>query len=341
MKRFAFALPAAALLAFVAGSNVMVGQVGGDPFFAQSDRGETVHVLPPPAHIRSPQDSQPLVAPVTSGFSVYKASYGAGNLKNHGGHEIPNAGFFAVYWNSTVANAGGSGVTSQSYTTIQSQIAGFVSTFADGLNYSESDPNADYTVIQQYGKTDSIASSLNALGYYVDSRATVSTISDTQIQSYLAGLFAAGTVSPSSSMIYGVYFPAGTTVTLGSSSSCSNFCGYHSHFSYSGQDIKYAAFPYPNCTGCKLSTMTVADMLTIVSSHEIREAVTDADGSAWYDNAGYEADDKCAWHNLYQTANGGFWVQPEFSNGGTVTASGFTATYPQLSSRSGGCVVAK
>ena len=54
---------------------------------------------------------------------------------------------------------------------------------------------------------------------------------------------------------------------------------------------------------------------TIVTSHEIREAVTDPDLNAWYDSAGYEADDKCAWHNLYQTTRGGYWVQPEYSNG--------------------------
>lgn len=345
MKRFAFAVPAAALLAFVAGSNVMLGQAGGDPFFARSDRGETVHVLPPAARIASPRDSQSLIAPTKSGFSIYKASYGAGNLKNHGGQEIPNAGFFAVYWNNSVAGAGGSGVSSLGYASIQAQISAFTSSFADRLNYSESDPNADYTIIQQYGKTNPIANTLTttlgALGYYVDAQATKSTISDTQIQQYLAGLFNAGTIPANTSVIYGVYFPAGMTVTLGSSASCTNFCGYHSHFTYGTQDIKYAAFPYTNCSGCQLSGFAVADMLTIVTSHEIREAVTDSNGNAWYDNAGYEADDKCAWHNLYQTNNGGFWVQPEFSNGGTVTASGFTATYPNLSSKTGGCVVAK
>jgi hypothetical protein len=74
-------------------------------------------------------------------------------------------------------------------------------------------------------------------------------------------------------------------------------------------------------------------MLTIVSSHEIREAVSDPGDNgvnAWYDAAGYEADDKCAWHNLYQMTNGGFWVQPEYSNGGTVGST----TYPGP-----GCVV--
>jgi len=65
----------------------------------------------------------------------------------------------------------------------------------------------------------------------------------------------------------------------------------------------------------------VIDILTIVTSHEIREAATDPDLNAWYDAAGYENDDKCAWHNLYQTTGTGYWVQPEYSNGGTKNVS--------------------
>ena len=63
----------------------------------------------------------------------------------------------------------------------------------------------------------------------------------------------------------------------------------------------------------QLSSLTVGDMLSIVTSHEIREAVTDQQLNAWYDQVGYEADDKCAWHNLYKMG-GTFWVQPEYSN---------------------------
>ncbi len=79
------------------------------------------------------------------------------------------------------------------------------------------------------------------------------------------------------------------------------------------------------------------------SPAQIWEAITDPGDNAtnaWYDRRGYEADDKCAWHNLYQlirpaaTPSNAFWVQPEYSNGGTVTASGFTYTYPGP-----GCVV--
>ena len=97
--------------------------------------------------------------------------------------------------------------------------------------------------------------------------------------------------------------------------------------------IKYAVFPYLNCAACSLSGLTVADMMTIVMSHEIREAVTDPDLNAWYDASGYEADDKCAWHNLYRTTNGSFWVQPEYSNGGG-TMPGASGSYPGP-----GCVV--
>ena len=150
------------------------------------------------------------------------------------------------------------------------------------------------------------------------SRSTARRITDSSIQNYLAGLFNAGTETPNTSVLYGVYFPSGMRISLSGGSSCTSFCGYHSNFTYNGMDIKYAVFPYPNCSGCSLSGKTVADMLTIVTSHEIREAVTDSDGTAWWDASGYEADDKCAWHNLYQTTNGGYWVQPEYSNGGTI-----------------------
>jgi hypothetical protein len=61
-----------------------------------------------------------------------------------------------------------------------------------------------------------------------------------------------------------------------------------------------------------------------VGSHEIRDAATDPvefNTYAWYDKVGYEADDKCAWHNLYQlnrSSGLNFWVQPEYSNGGGI-----------------------
>ena len=92
----------------------------------------------------------------------------------------------------------------------------------------------------------------------------------------------------------------------------------YSVYTYGSYQIKYAVYPYLDCTACKVaSNSTVADMETVVTSHEIREAVTDPGDNGvdgWWENAsGYEGDDKCAWHNLYRTA-AGYLIQPEFSN---------------------------
>ncbi|HET9833485.1 MAG TPA: hypothetical protein VFP91_17315 [Vicinamibacterales bacterium] len=324
----------------------LAGQGGGNAFVDHSDNGETLHVLPPAASVRSPRDTQPTIAPSVPGLSVYAPSYGSGNLTWHGGPQMNGAGFFAVYWNSSVANASGKGVTSLGYTTLQAELSDFVKLFADNADYSPSDASADFTVVQQYGVSNNISSVplspvLTSLGYFVDNQPAQASISDAKLRSYLASVLDRGAVPVSTQVIYGIYLPPGMKVTLQGGASCRSFCGYHGNFAYNGKDIKYAAFPYLNCSACMLSGLSVADMMTIVTSHEIREAVTDPDLNAWYDGAGYEADDKCAWHNLYQTATGSFWVQPEFSNGGTVTASGFTATYPQLSPTAGACVVAR
>jgi len=328
-KRVCASLGVAVLVACVAVARTSA-QHPQNPFIDHSDNGETIHVLPTPASVHSPRDTQPTDAPVQKGTAVFPASNGSGSLTDHGGPEMSNAQFRAVYWNASVAN---STATSLGYATIKDQINGFINVFADNANYSGS-ATSDYTIVQQYGSGNPISALLPNAGFRVDTQATKSKISDTGIQSYLAGLFNSGAETPSASTLYGVYFPAGMRVQLQGGISCSSFCGYHSHFTYNGQLIKYAVFPYTNCSACSIAGKSVADILTIVTSHEIREAVTDSLGTAWFDSQGYEADDKCAWHNLYQTTNGGFWVQPEYSNGGTVTRSGFTATYPGP-----GCVV--
>ncbi len=323
MKRFAIGLTIAVLLA---GSRAAIGQVPHDPFIDHADNGETIHVLPTPAAVHSPRDTAPTFAPPVNETSVYPASYGSGNLIDHGGLEIGGqngATFQAIYWNSSVATSNqtpGSVALSQ-------YITDFIAAFPDGANWDNSTSD-DYEVIQQYGSHAAISPALGNASPLTDNQPSQRSIGDSKIQSYLAGLFNSGKLSPDANTIYGVYFPSGMKITLSGGSSCSSFCGYHSHFTYSGTgaQIKYAVFPYLNCTACKLSNLTVGDMMTIVASHEIREAVTDPGDNnvnAWYDASGYEADDKCAWHNLYQMANGGAWVQPEYSNGGTVSGSTF------------------
>lgn len=271
-------------------------QEADDPWHIRGDNGETVKVLPPPAALKAKElHNQPTDAPPT-GLAVYPASYGSGDLTYRGGNIVKNAGVFSIFYNSTIGASISSGINT------------FVNTFGS---------TPDYSIVTQYtGANGSIASTFSNAGQLVDNAGSPSRISDSQIQNYIAGLMKAGRVPVSTSNVYGVYLPNGTRSTMQGGSSCSSYCGYHNHFLYNGQEIKYAVYPYPSCTGCSLSGKSALDMLTIITSHEIREAVTDPmEGgvSTWRDASGYEADDKCAWHNLYTLSNGQ-WVQPEYSN---------------------------
>lgn len=325
MKRIALAV----IVAMGAAGAGLVAQ-SGNPFHGRSDTGEIIRILPPPAAIRSPHDTGPTFAPVRNQATTYPASYGSGNLVKHSGPVMAaKYGFYALYWNNS---ASGARQTSLGYATLRDQMDAFLQAFSNqgDANYSSADTSADYSIVQQYGSSKSFSFG-PSWGTLVFSEATKSSITDSALRTWLSNKLKSGTpgLTFSTDNIYGIYLPPGMKVTSGGAS-CSAFCGYHGQINVNGVVVKYAVFPYLNCAACSLSGLSVADMMTIVTSHEIREAATDPQLNAWYDAAGYEADDKCAWHNLYQMSTGGFWIQPEFSNGGTVGG----ITYPGP-----GCVV--
>jgi hypothetical protein len=331
--------------AVLVGAQGLLGQGDDTPFHVRGERGELVHVLPSPDIIRNKSDKHATFAPPSDVVQVFGASYGSGNLIDHGGAEMSHPQVRAIFWNASVA----SDTAASLGPTIQAQIEAFLARYGTNLgNYPGTDANqSDFSIVQQYGSHSPIDAGFTAVTpSFIDLSTShanwpaTATVSDTQIQSYLASLIAGGAIANDPTVIYGVYFPKGTKVTLSTSASCTSFCAYHNHFTATGgTQIKYAAFPYLNCSGCSLAGLAVADMLTLVTSHELRESVTDPGDNnldAWYDRVGYEADDKCAWHNLYQMTNGGFWVQPEYSNGGTVRRANFPAG---ISFPGPGCVV--
>jgi len=120
-------------------------------------------------------------------------------------------------------------------------------------------------------------------------------LSDAQIQQIVAD------ANPSDTN--GVYFVLTGPDVTASSGFCSQYCGWHTHASILGQDIKYAfvgdaATQCPS--GCMAQTTSPngdagADGMASVLAHELEEAVTDPDLNAWYDRRGQENADKCAW----------------------------------------------
>jgi hypothetical protein len=167
---------------------------------------------------------------------------------------------------------------------------------------------------------------------------TGSTIDDTQIQSELLAqinaahlptpqLDAAGHVNT----LYMIYFPPGITITQGGSSSCvgGGFCAYHGTTSntLNSKNLLYGVFPdMQPPSGCSqgCGTSSTFGNYTSVSSHELTEAITDADVGiattfapplAWYDMTNGEIGDICNAQQGSYTANGTtYTIQLEFSN---------------------------
>jgi hypothetical protein len=128
-----------------------------------------------------------------------------------------------------------------------------------------------------------------------------------------------------------IYFPPGKTITQGGSSSCvaGGFCAYHGTTSstLNSKHVLYGVLPdmQPGsgcATGC--GTSTTFGNYTSVTSHELVEAMTDADVGiattfapplAWYDQTNGEIGDICNGQQGSYTANGTtYTIQLEFSN---------------------------
>jgi hypothetical protein len=89
-----------------------------------------------------------------------------------------------------------------------------------------------------------------------------------------------------------------------SSGFCRTYCGFHTHATLNGLDIKYAFIGnVDQCpSGCEIQAtgpnspapgVGGADGMSNVITHETEEAITDPDLNAWFDSSGQEDADKC------------------------------------------------
>ena len=98
-----------------------------------------------------------------------------------------------------------------------------------------------------------------------------------------------------------VYFVL-TSSDVNKTGFCSQYCGWHTHGTLGGTDIKYSFVGNANrcLNSCAAQTTgpngnAGVDGMVSVIAHELEEATTDPDLNAWYDSAGAENADKCAW----------------------------------------------
>lgn len=160
------------------------------------------------------------------------------------------------------------------------------------------------------GNNTHVSNAVHYAGSTTDNYSQGTSLSDAQIQSVVASAISSGRLPKDTSAVYFVLTSADVTASSGF---CSQYCGWHTHGTISGSDIKYSFIGNPDrCpSSCEEQTTSPngnagADGMASIISHELEEAVSDPDLNAWYDRRGAENADKCAWtYGSTSTASNG------------------------------------
>ncbi len=143
---------------------------------------------------------------------------------------------------------------------------------------------------------------MNAVAYVSSTNDNYShgtSLSDAAIESIVSDAVTSGRLPKDTT---GVYFVLTSADVTASSGFCSQYCGWHTHGTIAGLDIKYSFVGNPDRCPSSCAAQTIgpngnagADGMASIISHELEETVTDPDLNAWYDSRGQENADKCAW----------------------------------------------
>lgn len=163
------------------------------------------------------------------------------------------------------------------------------------------------------GSNVHVSNSVTYGGSTVDSYSQGTNLSDAGVQAVVSSAISSGRLPKDTNAVYFVLTSQDVNETSGF---CTQYCGWHTHGSISGSDIKYAFIGNPaRClSACAWQSTSPnnnagADGMASIISHELEEAVTDPDLNAWYDTRGAENADKCAWTfgTTHTAANGSIY----------------------------------
>ena len=253
----------------------------------------------------------------TATATCISTSCGSGDLTNHGGSMLPTVTIYSIYWGSA--------------TVLSNNYKNNTDNFLKGLVCASASCNTTLTnTLQQYwtgGKNTSISFGRN----FTDTSAAPSSAPSTSTiaNEVVKVVKAAGqTFDPN-----GLYL-----VFTDRYPSRAGYCAWHSAAKVSISRTTTASFAFgympslltatTSCGAHYLPGYTPSqlgegfDSLFNVTTHELYEAMTDSliSGNAWYDAAGYENGDKCAWNWAtpltmnWSGTNYRFVVQQEYSN---------------------------
>jgi hypothetical protein len=297
----------------------------------QTATGNSAQALPavpaqPRLHIVAVRD------PITNNGAVGFAAPAGAHLTYFGGPVISNVHVVQVLYGSGSYNAQVAGTTSPTMGNFYGDLTGANSGYTSLLTQYNTPASGGTNQTIGNGTFDGLFQIVPAAGN------NGSTISDAQIQSELLAQISAGHLpaplldgAGNVNTLYMIFFPPGKTITQGGSSSCvaGGFCAYHGTTStlLNGKNVLYGVHPDMQSGLCSTGGCGSAGVFgnyTSVTSHELTEAITDADVGiatvfapplAWYDMANGEIGDICNGQQGSYVANGTtYTIQLEFSN---------------------------
>ena len=255
----------------------------------------------PSALAAQPRQSNPVgrqlgFVPV-HGHAGNRASAG-GNLTYHNGPVMHTNRVYAIYW------------VPPGYT-VDSGYESLINRFFDDVEAASGQTsNVYYAATQYYDTSGAITYVSSFAGSAVDTDPlpasgcrdpyTSVCVTDAQLQSEITKVIGANgwTADPSTEFFM---FTAKGVGSCDGASSCafSQYCAYHSWIGSTA--TIYANMPYAdtvpaNCDSGQHPNGDDADATINVTSHEHNESITDEQGTAWFDQRGYEDGDKCAWN---------------------------------------------
>jgi hypothetical protein len=149
------------------------------------------------------------------------------------------------------------------------------------------------------GSNVHVSNSVTYGGSTNDSYSHGTSLSDSAVQAVVSSAISSNRLPKDTNAVYFVLTSADVTESSGF---CTQYCGWHTHGTISGSDIKYSFVGNPDrcINACAAQSVgpngnAGADGMASIIAHELEEAVTDPDLNAWYDNRGQENADKCAW----------------------------------------------
>ena len=258
-------------------------------------------------------------------FSTFKGRQGAaaviggtGDLIDHGGQVLNEIHIYPIFWGAPTATF------TQGY---KDAINNFFISIQCGAGTPTTACTGHSDLVKQYFRTSVLKSTSPVIKYmrsFSDTSAPPSSSPSTaSIAAEAAKVVKANNLSLDPLGFYLIFtnnFP-----------SRAGYCAWHSAGSYKATSnstpswftIAYMPFvgTMSGCSASNIPTFTTfktsqaVHSVINVTTHELYETMTDSllnNKYAWYDSAGYENGDKCAW-NFPSTING-YLVQSEYSN---------------------------